>query len=88
MSKEGRVTYVNRFNKGGFSLWWSLRWLEAIFCAWAAAALLGFFLQSKRFSELGNMLSDIFLCTVLLTVAAEGVLRVFRRGKSCDQSST
>jgi hypothetical protein len=69
------MNYLNRFNQGGFSLWWTLWWLQAIFYAWAVASLLGFLLHSKRFSELGNMLSDIFLCIVLLTAAAQGVLR-------------
>jgi hypothetical protein len=76
------MNYLNRFNQGGFSLWWTRWWLQAIFYAWAVASLLGFLLHSKRFSELGNMLSDIFLCIVLLTAAVQGVLRVFRRVKS------
>jgi hypothetical protein len=56
--------------------------LQAVFYAWAVASLLGFFLHSKRFSELGNMLSDIFLYIVCLTAVVQGVLRVFRRVKS------
>jgi len=76
------MNYLDRFNQGGFLRWWTLWWLQAIFCAWAAASLLGFLLPSKRFSELGNTLSDIFLCVVLLTAAVQGVLRVFRRVKS------
>jgi hypothetical protein len=76
------MNYLNRFDRGGFALWWTLWWLQAVFYAWAVASLLGFFLHSKRFSELGNMLSDIFLYIVCLTAVVQGVLRVFRRVKS------
>ena len=73
---------LDRFNQGGFSLWWSLRCLQAIFYAWATASLLGFFLHSKRFSELGYMLSDTFLYIVSLTAVVQGVLWVVRRMRS------
>jgi hypothetical protein len=76
------MNYLNRFNQGGFSLWWTYWSLQAIFYAWVVASLLGFFLHSKRFSELGNMLSDIFLYIVLLTAVVQAVLRVFRQVKS------
>jgi heme/copper-type cytochrome/quinol oxidase subunit 4 len=76
------MNYLERFNQGGFSLWWTLRWLQAIFCAWAVVSLLGFFLHSKRFSELGYMLSDTFLYIVLLTAVVQGALWVFRRVRS------
>jgi hypothetical protein len=73
---------VDQFNKGGFSLWWSFFWLQAISYAWAVVSLLGIFLHSKRLSELGDTLSGILLRIALLTAAAQCVLRVFRRVKS------
>jgi hypothetical protein len=76
------MSYFNRFDQGGFSLWWTLWWSQAIFYAWAVASLLGFFLHSKRLSDLGHMLSDIFLYIVLLTAAAQGVMRTVRLVKS------
>ena len=42
---------VDQFNKGGFSLWWSFFWLQAISYAWAVVSLLGIFLHSKRSSS-------------------------------------
>jgi hypothetical protein len=79
---ERCMNYFDRFNQGGFSLWWSLRCLQAIFCAWAVASLLGLFLHSKRLSELGYMLSDTLLYIVLLTAVVQSVLSVFRRIRS------
>jgi hypothetical protein len=78
------MIYFNRFNQGGFALWWTLWWLAVIFYAWAVASLLGVFLHSKRLCELGNMLSDIFLYTALLATVAQGVLRFFRRSSRAD----
>ena len=75
----------NRFNHGGFALWWTLWWLLAIFYAWAVASLLGVFLHSKRLSELGNILSDIFLYTALLATAAHAALRVLRGSTRADK---
>ena len=73
---------LNRFNQDGFSLWWTLWWLQAIFCAWAVTGLLGFFLHSKGFSELSNMLSDIFIYVVILTAVVQAALWLFRPVKS------
>ncbi len=35
------MNYLNRFNQGGFSVWWTLWWLQAIFYAWAVASAVG-----------------------------------------------
>jgi hypothetical protein len=80
--RNGVMNNVDQFNKGGFSLWWSFFWLQAISYAWAVVSLLGIFLHSKRLSELGDTLSGILLRIALLTAAAQCVLRVFRRVKS------
>jgi hypothetical protein len=73
---------MNRFNQGGFSLWWTLWWLQAIFCAWAVTGLLGFFLRSKGLSELSNTLSNIFIYVVILTAVVQGALWLVRPVKS------
>ena len=73
---------LNRFNQGGFSLWWTLWWLQAIFCAWAVTKLLGFLLHSNGLSELSSMLSDIFIYVVILAGAVQGTLWLFRPVKS------
>ena len=73
---------MNRFNQGGFSLWWALWWLQAIFCAWAVTGLLGFILHIKGFSELSNTLSNIFIYVVILTAVVQGVLWLFGPVKS------
>jgi hypothetical protein len=73
---------LNRFNQGGFSLWWTLCWLQAIFGAWAVTGLLGFFLDSKGFNELSNTLSNVFIYVVILTAVVQGALWLFRPVKS------